>query len=223
MWATCLSCCVGRGYKISMSNDVRRGNYFPLITIIIAIVLASVAISAQTILTNLDTIKVCEKTSSHDWSQSGFRFTLGMVCSDRKELIFFALKTIYFDVMQSFMGLFFLVFAIFKLVDLHGFVKGFAMYDLPTRAVRGYGYIYPFMELALGLAYLAGVKLASLYIITLIVMSLSAIGVIYSVQKGMNLRCACLGTSLNVPLSTVSIIENVGMALMAAAMLLLLH
>ena len=46
-------------------------------------------------------------------------------------------------------------------------------------------------------------------------MLISSIGVIKSLRSGMNIKCACLGTVLSVPLSTVSVVENLGMGLMA--------
>lgn len=35
----------------------------------------------------------------------------------------------------------------------------------------------------------------------------------------MDIQCACMGTVLDVPLSTVAVIEDLGMVLMACAML----
>ncbi len=122
--------------------------------------------------------------------------------------------------MQHFMGFFFVIFAMFKLINLPGFCKGFLMYDLLAKRFSAYGYIYPFIELALGLAYLSNVLPMLTNLVTLIVMAVSSLGVIKSIRDGMNIKCACLGTVLNVPLSTVSVIENVGMGLMAAGMLL---
>jgi hypothetical protein len=52
-------------------------------------------------------------------------------------------------------------------------------------------------------------------------MAISGAGVIKSILSGQKLKCACLGTSLNVPLSMVSVIENVGMGAMAAYQLLI--
>lgn len=119
-----------------------------------------------------------------------------------------------------FMGLFFLLFAMFKLFDLNGFADGFQMYDLIAKKERRYAYVYPFIELALGLLYLGEHVLVLTNLITLVVMSVSAVGVIKSVTGGMKIKCACLGTVLSVPLSTVSIVENVGMGIMATVMLL---
>jgi len=122
--------------------------------------------------------------------------------------------------MTSFMGYFFLFLSLFKFFDLKGFVEGFSTYDLITKRFRVYGYAYPFIELFLGLAYLAKFELHYINCITLVVMTVSGIGVLKSVLAGQKLKCACLGTMLNVPLSTVSILENFGMSAMAAYSLL---
>jgi hypothetical protein len=61
--------------------------------------------------------------------------------------------------MLSFMAGFFLVFAGLKLLDVPGFAKGYATYDLLAARVPAYGYVYPFLELALGLLYLARYEL----------------------------------------------------------------
>ena len=117
--------------------------------------------------------------------------------------------------MHIFMGLFFIVFSMFKLFDLEGFAKGFLMYDIVTKKVKNYAYVYPFIELALGMAYLSGVAPVITDLATIAVMFISAAGVVKALGENMNINCACLGTTINVPLSTVSMIENVGMGLMA--------
>lgn len=86
-------------------------------------------------------------------------------------------------VMSLFMGFFFSLLAMFKFFDVKAFVKGFQMYDIVATRFRIYGYAYPFIELALGLSYLRGSMLIVTNIITVVVMSLSALGVITSVRK----------------------------------------
>ncbi|MEI8301383.1 MAG: MauE/DoxX family redox-associated membrane protein [Chlamydiota bacterium] len=122
--------------------------------------------------------------------------------------------------MHFFMGLFFCIFAMFKLFNLAGFVTGFRLYDLLAKKVAAYGYFYPFIELALGLAYLSFICPILTYSITVILMVLGSIGVIQSLKNGLDTRCVCMGTVLNVPLSTVTLIEDVGMGVMAFIMLM---
>ena len=85
--------------------------------------------------------------------------------------------------------------------------------------LRGWGLIYPFVELGLGIAYLAHFNPLLTHWATIIVMGFSAIGVIKAVASKTKIQCACLGTVFKLPMSTVTIVEDVGMVLMAAAML----
>jgi hypothetical protein len=119
--------------------------------------------------------------------------------------------------MHLFMGLFLLQFSALKLFDVRGFAKGFAKYDLLAMRSRTYGLIYPFLELTLALGSLAGGAIW-VYIATFILMGFGAVGVLRALAKGLDTNCACLGTTLKVPLSTVAITENVSMAAMAIFM-----
>jgi hypothetical protein len=123
--------------------------------------------------------------------------------------------------MHDFMGFFLVVFSMFKFFDLPGFADGFQMYDLLAKPFRPYAYVYPFIELALGLGYLSHWQPTTVYVATLVVMLWGALGVIGALARGLNINCACMGTVLKVPLSTVALLEDLGMAAMAAGMLLM--
>jgi hypothetical protein len=120
--------------------------------------------------------------------------------------------------MHDFMGLFLVIFAMFKFFDLSGFAEGFRRYDLLAQRARGYGFVYPLIELALGLGYLTQERESALYLLTFVVMGFGALGVFDALRKGLDVNCACMGTVLKVPLSTVALTENIGMAAMAAVM-----
>lgn len=120
--------------------------------------------------------------------------------------------------MQDFMGVFLVLFSIFKFFDLPGFADGFQMYDLLAKPFRPYAYVYPFIEAGLGLSYLARWHLGAVYIVTIVVMLFGSLGVFNALRKGLDLECACMGTVLKVPLSTVALLEDLGMAIMAGAM-----
>jgi hypothetical protein len=121
--------------------------------------------------------------------------------------------------MQNFMGAFFLTFSFFKLLDLRGFAESYRMYDVIAKRLPAYAYIYPFIELSLGAAYVTGVLPLATNVATLVVMSVSSIGVIQSLLAKRTIRCACLGTVFNLPMSTVTLAEDTLMVAMAAAML----
>lgn len=121
--------------------------------------------------------------------------------------------------MNTFMAGFFLVFSFFKLLDLKGFAESYSMYDLLAAKVPAYGYVYPFIELALGVAYLTGFNPTVTNWTTVIVMGFSSIGVIQSVLSKTRIKCACLGAVFDLPMSTVTIIEDLLMVAMAVYMI----
>ncbi len=121
--------------------------------------------------------------------------------------------------MSNFMAGFFLVFAGFKFLDLKGFMEGYSTYDLLAKRIPQYGYVYPFIELTLGLAYITRFDPTLTNSVTLVVMLFSSLGVILELAKKRKIQCYCLGTVLKVPLTNVTIIEDLGMALMALIML----
>ena len=123
--------------------------------------------------------------------------------------------------MRYFMAGFFLVFSFFKLLDINAFADAYSGYDLLAQRWRGWGLIYPFVELGLGVAYLAHVNPLLTHLATIIVMGFSTIGVVRAVLNKTQIQCACLGTVFKLPMSTVTIVEDVGMVLMAAVMLLI--
>lgn len=123
--------------------------------------------------------------------------------------------------MHDFMGFFLLIFSMFKFFDLEGFADGFSMYDLLAGKFRPYAYLYPFLELGLGLGYLARFQPMVIYSATVILMLFGAMGVVIALRKGLDLECACLGTTLKVPLSTVALLEDIGMAGMALVMIVI--
>lgn len=125
--------------------------------------------------------------------------------------------------MRLFMGGFFIAFSFFKLLDPRGFADAYRGYDLVARAVPVYGFVYPFIELGLGLAYLANVAPMAVNSITLVVMAVSLAGVLRAVLSRRAIRCACLGTVFRLPMSTVTIIEDGLMLGMAARALVLPH
>ncbi|TVR79463.1 MAG: heavy-metal-associated domain-containing protein [Chitinophagaceae bacterium] len=123
--------------------------------------------------------------------------------------------------MQYFMAGFFITFSFFKFLDLKGFAESYSTYDLLAKKIYNYGYVYPFLELGLGIAYLTGVFPLYTYVATIVIMGFSSIGVIQSVLDKQKIQCACLGTVFNLPMSTVTIIEDLLMVAMAAGMLIM--
>ncbi|MEL6717730.1 MAG: MauE/DoxX family redox-associated membrane protein [Bacteroidota bacterium] len=124
--------------------------------------------------------------------------------------------------MRHFMAGFFIVFSFFKLLNLEGFVNSYQMYDIVAERWRGWGYLYPFIELALGILYLINIAPTFTNWTTVLVLGISSIGVIKSNLDNRKIKCACLGDVFNLPMSTVTIVEDLTMVAMAIGMLLFL-
>jgi hypothetical protein len=127
-----------------------------------------------------------------------------------------------FDAMRAmghFMAGFFLVFSFFKLLDLRAFADAYSGYDVVAARWPLYGYIYPFIELALGVALLTHFAPLATNAVTLLVMGVSAVGVVKALLARRKIRCACLGTVFNLPMSRVTLIEDGLMIAMSAVML----
>lgn len=128
----------------------------------------------------------------------------------------------WMEFMRFFMAGFFLSFSFFKLINLKGFAESYAMYDVVAKKIPAWGYIYAFIELGLGVAFLVNLNPLVANWITLIVMTVSIIGVLQSVLNKKKIQCACLGAVFNLPMSTLTIIEDFLMIAMSAAMLILM-
>lgn len=124
------------------------------------------------------------------------------------------------EFMLDFMGLFYIVFSFFKLLDLKGFPDSFRMYDPLAKRIPAYGWMYPFIETALGLMFLMRFEVNIALIITLIVLGITTIGVTKTLLDKKAIKCACLGTALKLPMTEATFIENAIMIAMASLMLI---
>ncbi len=127
------------------------------------------------------------------------------------------------NTVTDFMAGFFLVFAGFKLLDLRAFAQSYSMYDLLAKKVFQYGYAYPIIELAFGLAFLTSFYPGVTAVAEVLVMGFSGAGVALSLAKKRGIQCACLGTVIRVPLGTVTLVEDFGMAALGLALLALVR
>lgn len=122
--------------------------------------------------------------------------------------------------MFDFMGLFFVVFSFFKFLDYKGFPLAFAQYDPLAKRSFFYAKIYPFIETLLGIMLLLRWQLNFALIATIIILSTTTTGVVYSFFDKSKINCACLGTALKLPMTEATLIENMIMLVMSVAMLL---
>ena len=124
------------------------------------------------------------------------------------------------EFMLDFMGLFYIVFSFFKMLDLKGFPESFKMYDPLAKRIPLYGWLYPFIETVLGLMFLMRFEVDIALVVTLIVLGTTTIGVLKTLLDKKHIRCACLGTVLKLPMTEATLIENTIMMAMAILMLL---
>lgn len=121
--------------------------------------------------------------------------------------------------MLDFMGLFYIVFSFFKMLDLKGFPDSFRMYDPLAKKVAVYAILYPFIETALGLMFLLRFEIGVALYATLIILGMTTIGVTKVLLDKKSIQCACLGTALKLPMTKATFIENSLMIAMAIAMI----
>ncbi len=121
--------------------------------------------------------------------------------------------------MRHFMGGFFLIFSFFKILDVRGFANAYRGYDLVAARFKEYGFIYPFLELLLGIYFLSPLSHIAVLWFTLALMIVSTLGVVNSLVKQQKIACACLGTVFKLPMSTVTLVEDLLMIIMSVGML----
>ena len=93
------------------------------------------------------------------------------------------------------------------------------MYDPLAKAIPSYAWVYPFMEVTVGLAFLMRFKIEIALIVTLIVLGITTIGVTKTLLSKTKIKCACLGTALKLSITKATFIENSIMIIMVVLML----
>ncbi|MFA7717394.1 MAG: MauE/DoxX family redox-associated membrane protein, partial [Candidatus Absconditabacterales bacterium] len=109
------------------------------------------------------------------------------------------------------------------LFDLKGFVRSYRKYDIIAKRWHGYAYLFPFLEIVLGLAYLLDANMQYRIAInsgTLLLVAITGIGIFHSLRKKEAIDCVCMGTTFPLPMSNINLWENISMGAMAFFMLL---
>ncbi len=119
------------------------------------------------------------------------------------------------------MGYFLTIFAMLKLFNIKAFANGFQMYDLIAIRYPHYAKAYPFIELLLGLGFLSFFIPILIYFLTIGFMVIGVMGVHQALKSGLDINCPCMGSIIKVPLSTVTLVEDIAMGVMAFIMLIM--
>lgn len=119
--------------------------------------------------------------------------------------------------MNHIMAGFFVGLSFFKFLDLKSFATAFSNYDPLAKKWKAYGAIYPFIELTLGFLFIADKFLLFANVMTILALSITTVGVYQKIQSKSQFQCACLGAGFNLPLSNITVFENLAMIVMAIA------
>jgi YHS domain-containing protein len=123
-------------------------------------------------------------------------------------------------IMLLFMGIVFVLLACLKFLDLKGFAVAFAMYDVIAKRSKTYAYVYPFIEFAIGLAFMFNFYIVAAASLTVLIMAVGLIGVTDNLFFAKNkVKCACLGTKIKVPLTKFTFFEDIVMGIMGLMIL----
>jgi hypothetical protein len=118
-----------------------------------------------------------------------------------------------------FMGFFLMVFSLFKWVDIKGYVEAFKEYDLVSKLFKPYLFLYPALEMLIGYFFTINFLVFFCNIAIIVLMLINGVSIGHAIVKKRKLYCACLGTTIKLPLSVVSLFETIVMLLMAVLML----
>lgn len=123
-------------------------------------------------------------------------------------------------VMEMFMAGFFIVFGSFKLIKWKGFVSAYKEYDVLAKKSTLYAYAYPLIEIGLGLAYFFSWQPLTTNFITLVIMLIGSYGIWQKLKLKEEIPCACLGVVFKLPMTKVTLFEDLLMAFMALYMII---
>ena len=119
------------------------------------------------------------------------------------------------NVIQRFMGISICALAMLKLMDVDSFAASFVKYDLITQRWRGWGKIYPGVELLVGLGFLFNPPLTIAGWVALLIGIPGMASVIKAIYiDKLALNCACVGGNTKTPLGIISFSEYAMLSLM---------
>ena len=130
----------------------------------------------------------------------------------------------YYQVMQQVMGWLLIVISAFKITDIKHFSRLFANYDCIAQQSRLYSVMYPFLEMLIGFTLLfvrEGIPVQLALLALIVLMGTTLVSPLFLNNKQQH-TCACLGIVsrvLDIPVTTVTRMENVVMIVMAVILL----
>lgn len=121
--------------------------------------------------------------------------------------------------MHYLMAGYFLAFGSLQLISLKWSARMLQQYEPIAMRWKPYGYIYPFIQFGLGLAFLFWVSPLITNIVAALFLFITLIGIIQAIEQKKHVRCGCLGSVLKVEVGWVTLTETLVMLIMAFGMI----
>ena len=147
-------------------------------------------------------------------------------------LIFISLLTVCFTLahtwllsgdahvfMQYLMAGYFLIFGALKVSNWSAFVRSYHKYDWLAARSSVYAWAYPAIEIVLGVLYYLALWPFFVNLFVVVLMLEKALSVYTAVKARKISKCACLGGWFSIPITYVTVIEDLLMAGMALWMI----
>jgi len=125
----------------------------------------------------------------------------------------------FHTVMQFMMAGYFLLFGALKVANWQKFVVSYRAYDDLAKRSAVYAQTYPALEVAIGVLYYVGVVWWPLHLLVGLLMTQKAYSTWRVVRSGNVVQCACLGGFFAIPITRVTVFEDILMAAMAFYMM----
>lgn len=164
-----------------------------------------------------------QKEQTEEWSSSDNKWIAYVLIA---VILLWGLLSRRYWVMIQFMWRFFVVVSLLKLLDLQWFVEAYAQYDIIAMKNKTRWWLYPFIELVIWISFLLTVYFSIPWLIqiiaftTLILMVIWTIWVWKKLMKNEKFQCACLWTKLNIPLTNLTLVEDILMWCMSLLILI---
>ncbi len=121
--------------------------------------------------------------------------------------------------MHDFMGGFFLLLGTLKVISWNKFAESYQGYDPLAMKLPAYAYIYPAIEVFLGVMYQFRIGNELIWnTITVLILGIATVGIIKVLRRKEVVKCACLGGLFSIPITWFTVFENVLMMGMAIYM-----
>ena len=125
------------------------------------------------------------------------------------------------DWLRWFVGSLLLVFGGLKLISFESFLEVFPRYDPLAARFKWYSYIYPLVEVLLGIFYILDLAPGARYVVTFITVAFGLIGMITNLNiQGPSTKNTWFGNVFKLPMSTAILFEDAIIAVLAAVLVL---